>query len=448
MMSGRKTIQPYLAAVRSTALRLDPTRCCAPPLTMKVCLIAGMIAATAGFAQTTAPTTAPSSFEVHEWVVLVCSPFQSKANQDGMVLSTLPASADSRRGSAPEEQKSDPQPIGVIRLIGSAGTPVDVSLGIPSGKVMATWPKAKTKTNRLLWQNLNLSADLPSDNSMEGQTKPRPLEETDWLNDLRRAPSAWLRSDDALERFLAYDLELDYASPLKIEGGGEFKYQITDRASQPLLDLSLYKPMEAGWRETEIEQLGGPNIIKTTTQATTVPATGSRTVASTWQAVKQSTEITLDVSPATQPADLFAPWRDRLLGEGLCASDTDIIIRILEKHALDPKRLTAVYELDAGEMDRLLPLEVLPEPAKTVRVGLVIVKDADPGVASEIDELVAQLGDDEWSKRDAAYQALSKLGKAAKTQLEKAQNSKDMEVVWRAERLLAAMNGATPTADQ
>jgi hypothetical protein len=66
-------------------------------------------------------------------------------------------------------------------------------------------------------------------------------------------------------------------------------------------------------------------------------------------------------------------------------------------------------------------------------------------VASEIDELIAQLGDDQWSTRDAAYQTLAKLGKAAKSQLEKAQKSHDMEVVWRAERLLAAMN-APPSA--
>jgi hypothetical protein len=401
-----------------------------------------MIAASAAFGQTTAPATTPS-FEVHDWVVLVCSPFQTQANQDGMVLSTLPASADSRRQSAPEEAQNDPQPIGVIRLIGQSGAPVDVSLGTPKGKTLATWPNAKSKTNGLLWRNLNLSSDLPTTQSMEGQAKLDALDANSWLNDLRREPSAWLRNDAVLERFLAYDIELDYASPLKITGGKDFKYQVQDRFPEAVRNLNLYKPINNGWRHGEIQGLGME--LGEPAPPTSSPSTS--TAAATSRPVKQA-DVTLDVSPATQPADLLEPWKDHLIGEGICANDADVIIRILTKNALDPKRLTVVYELDAGEIDRMLPLEVLPEPGKTVRVGIVILKDADPGVANEIDELITQLGDDEWSKRDAAYQSLAKLGKAAKPQLEKAQSSKDMEVVWRVERLLAAINGTPPAADQ
>jgi hypothetical protein len=384
------------------------------------------VTASAAYGQSTAPSTA-SSFEEHEWVVLVCSPFQAKANQDGMVLSTLPASADSRRQSAPDDQQNDPQPIGVIRLVGQASAPVDVSLRVPQGKVMAAWPKGKIRTDRLLWQNLIVSADLPTTGSMEGQTQPDALNATSWLNDMRRDSSAWLRNDSGMEKFLAYDLELDYTSPLKITGGRDFGYELSNHASTALRDVNLYKPDAGGWRQAEIAQLGGSSAATQGTQP----------------AAQQTARVTLNKSPATQPADLLGPWKKRLMGEGLSDCDTDEILRILQKHALDGKRLTAVYELDGGEMDRLLPLEVLPEPSKMVRVGLVILKDADPGVANEIDQLVGQLGDDDWAKRDAAYQALAKLGKAAKPQLEKAINSKDLEVVWRAERLLAAI---TPTA--
>jgi hypothetical protein len=397
-------------------------------------------------AQTTAPTTAPS-FEVHEWVVLVSSPFQSEANQDGMVLSTLPASADSRRQSAPAEQQNDPQPIGVIRLVGKAGAPVDVSITVRNGKMMAAWPKAKSKSNRLLWSNLNLSTELPATASMEGQSEPDALDANSWLNDLRRERSNWLRGDDSLERFLAYDLELDYTSPLTIHGGRDFSYELINQSLQPMRELNLYKPDGAGWRHAEIDQLGGP-AVATKPTATTGPSATSQASAAAPPAAKNSAKVTLDGSSSTQAAEVLGSWKERLMGDGLPATDADLIIRILGKYALDPKRLTAVYELDAAQMDQLLPLEILPEPSKTVRVGLVVLRDADPGVAGEIDELVTQLGDDEWTKRDAAYQALAKLGKAAKSQLEKAQNSKDMEVVWRAERLLEAMNGATPAANQ
>jgi hypothetical protein len=408
----------------------------------KTLLFLSLTASTA-FAQTTAPATAPSNFEAHEWVVLICSPYQTMANQDGVVLSTLPAEAESRRQSAPDDQANEPQPIGVIRLIGSAGSPVDVSLGIPKGKVMASWPKGRTKTNQLLWHDLKLSADLPPASSMEGASVPEPLDAASWFNALRNDSSAWLRTDRALERFLAYDLELDYSSPLRIAGGTDFKYQLTDTFPEGMLDLNLYKPDGNSWRHGEMPALGGASVFAPATQ----PTTSTALVLAATQPVRAA-ELTLGPSPSTQPADLLSPWKAKLAGQGLAPSDVDLILRILEKHALDPKRLTAVYELDSAEMDRLMPLEILPEPTKTVRVGIVILKDADPGVASEIDDLVAQLGDDDWSKRDAAYQSLAKLGKAAKTQLEKAQRGKDMEVVWRAERLLAAMNAPQPTPDQ
>jgi hypothetical protein len=427
-----------LRLIRVHSCRFEPMRVLS--FGFSVSLILGIGTASG---QTSSPTTKPSTFELREWMVMVASPFQPVANADGVVLSTLPSSAESRRQSAAEDQQNVPQPIGVIRLYGRADTAVDVSLQIPNGKVMAAWPKARTKSNRLLWPNLNLSTIPPATSAMEEQTEPEALDANSWLNDLRHERSDWLRGEDSLERFLAYDLELNYTSPLTIGGGGpDLSYQLTNQSLRPMRELNLYKPDGNGWRHTEIDQLG--ESIAATKPAATTQTAASRSAA-TSQPAKATVHITLDGSPSTQPAEVVGSWKARLMDDGLAASDADIILRILEKQALDPKRLTAVYELDGAEMDRLLPLEVLPEPSKMVRVGLVILKDADPGVASEIDELIAQLGDDQWSTRDAAYQTLAKLGKAAKSQLEKAQKSHDMEVVWRAERLLAAMN-APPSA--
>src|SRR5581483_5627709 len=100
-----------------------------------------MLLATAARGQTF-PATKPSAsdFELHEWVVLVCSQFQPKANQDGLVLSTFPPSAQSRRQSAPAENRNDPQPMGVIRLVGASSAQVDVKIGIHNGRTMAVWP--------------------------------------------------------------------------------------------------------------------------------------------------------------------------------------------------------------------------------------------------------------------------------------------------------------------
>lgn len=55
-----------------------------------------------------------------------------------------------------------------------------------------------------------------------------------------------------------------------------------------------------------------------------------------------------------------------------------------------------------------------------------------------------QLGHDDWDTREAASKQLAELGPAARPKLQAALQSKDMEVVWRAERLLQAADAAPP----
>jgi hypothetical protein len=99
-----------------------------------------------------------------------------------------------------------------------------------------------------------------------------------------------------------------------------------------------------------------------------------------------------------------------------------------------------IYRLDEAELDRLLPLEVSPTPARTVRVGLVVAKNIDPVMPAEVDRLVTQLGDPDWRARERASQALNALGPAARTQLQAATKHADAEIAIRAEKLLASMD--------
>src|SRR5205085_9802475 len=117
-----------------------------------------------------------------------------------------------------------------------------------------------------------------------------------------------------------------------------------------------------------------------------------------------------------------------------------VILSILHQPALDPKRLTAVCRLDERELDDLLPLEVVPQPRKITRVALAIVRNIDPDIAVEIDRLIAQLADPDWSAREAASTQLADFGNAAKPRLESALKQKDVEVVYRAEQLLARLD--------
>ena len=96
------------------------------------------------------------------------------------------------------------------------------------------------------------------------------------------------------------------------------------------------------------------------------------------------------------------------------------------------------------ELDRLLPLDVTPTPRKTVRVALVVVRGIDPAITDEIDGLITQLGDADWNVREAAYKQLAEFGAAAQPKLTEATRQKDLEVVYRAERLLQRL--ANPAA--
>jgi len=76
----------------------------------------------------------------------------------------------------------------------------------------------------------------------------------------------------------------------------------------------------------------------------------------------------------------------------------------------------------------------------------VIARNIDPAVGDEIDQLIAQLANPSWEQREAASKQLADLGPAARPKLQAALQHKDVEVVWRAERLLQSLE--TPTSPQ
>jgi len=180
--------------------------------------------------------------------------------------------------------------------------------------------------------------------------------------------------------------------------------------------------------------------VTATPAASTAPSTGPSTGPTTKSADFKGVDISLAEGAVADSANLIAGWKDSLTAAKLSPTDFDLILAILQKHALDPKRLTIVYRLDPAELDRLIPLEVVPQPTDVVRVGLVIVKNIDPAIADEVDQLITQLGDNDWAKREEAQKQLASLGAAAKPKLEAAaRTTKDLEIVYRCERLLDAL---------
>jgi hypothetical protein len=415
----------------------------------------------------TKPTTQSGDFELHEWVVLVCSVNQPVANSASAFKNTMPTFVSARRPDAPPGSRQLPMPAGVIRIIGGSdrAAKIDVLLQLKSGRFISHWPEAQMKSDRLLWADMQLSASAPPQVSS--------ADPDHWFTKLRAGQSTYLvatgEKNKGSDRMLVYDAEIPITAPLKVQAdsAGESSYRIVNTSDAPLHDLELYKPADAsGCRTAYLPQLDPakpkpatkpattasapkPEDVfasvstKPATQAATQPATRPTTIASTTQPTGQLIKLAPASGAAAQA--IASAWKSRLDKIGLEPNDVELICSILAQYAIDGNHLTAIYQLDAAEMDRLLPLEVVPAPRKTMRIGLVIVKDVDPAIAQEVAALVKKLGDDDWSAREAASKSLAEIGASAKPQLESAAKSNDPEVAARAERLLAALSKTTGT---
>jgi hypothetical protein len=413
---------------------------------------------------TTAPTTKPEipkgAFELTEWVVFVVDPNRPNANDAAAFKSTLPGFARGRRSAAPNAgAMKNPSPVGVIRLKGGAEEdPIDVLLQMTAGRFLGYYPQGKPRDKRQLWEKVSLK---------EGKRKATPVDAGHWFETLRKGDaSSTLSSGRWTEKFLMYDAEVSYPNALQLkaaEKGGTGAYQVANAGFSMMRDVEFYAPAQGGgWRVMGLAALPGsrpPPPVKppTTTQpstkrtsdvnavftdATTQPATKPAVTATTMPTTQplaktawKDVRIPSDVKPV-QATDAVAGWKSRLANAGLPDVDVEVILATLRTHALDPEELTAVYRMEQPELDRLLPLEVVPLPAKTTRVGIAIVKNIDPAAGERIAKLIAQLGSPNWDEREKAEAKLAELGAGAKPKLDEALKNSDLEIVYRAERLV------------
>jgi hypothetical protein len=257
-----------------------------------------------------------------------------------------------------------------------------------------------------------------------------------------------------------YDAEVRYNLPLKLSATSDGGYIVTNSGKSILHDFVLLSPSAGGWQSNTPVDVP-PTVATPATQPSTRPATTGPVASATRPSTGPSVATTapgpaaqpgtpISLTPTTRPAsDALVDLKPQLAALGLGPSDVNVVLAILRRQALDDKHVIAVYRLDQPEMDRLLPLEVVPQPAKVTRAGLVVARNIDPRINSEIDSLIVQLGDDDWAKREQATKALAALGLLAKSKLETASNHKDAEIAFRAERILADLNKpAAPAAGQ
>ena len=95
-----------------------------------------------------------------------------------------------------------------------------------------------------------------------------------------------------------------------------------------------------------------------------------------------------------------------------------------------------------------MPLTFDPEPRRTVRAALLLVRDIDPNLRQSVEQLIEQLGEPDYAKREAAEQRLMELGAITIPALRKAVDHADAEISLRAERVIAELTGGNAAPPQ
>ncbi len=139
-------------------------------------------------------------------------------------------------------------------------------------------------------------------------------------------------------------------------------------------------------------------------------------------------------------AKMAAALRERLAKAGLKSAEIELFLDNYQWLFFEGDAVVVACRLAGPTIDEKIPLSIFPEPAKTVRVAMVLMRNADPQLGSEVDRLIAQLGDSTFRVREAAQKRLTELGPLAFPALNKALNQTDQEVVIRCERILLSQN--------
>jgi hypothetical protein len=127
---------------------------------------------------------------------------------------------------------------------------------------------------------------------------------------------------------------------------------------------------------------------------------------------------------------------ERLTRAGMTAGEVELFVTRYAPLLFEGSALVVACRIDPGLLDEKVPLSIFPEPTKIVRVAMVLVRNVDPRLGNDVEQLIAQLGDSRFVVRDTAEKQLTELGPLAFEALKKAINHSDMEVVIRAERIL------------
>jgi hypothetical protein len=134
----------------------------------------------------------------------------------------------------------------------------------------------------------------------------------------------------------------------------------------------------------------------------------------------------------------------RLAAQGLREDVAQILLAQYGQALFEPPELVVLAHFSRATIDETVLLDVFPPPRKIVRTALLVIHGVDPRLQDRARTLVQQLGDQSYKTRETAEAKLAEMGPIALPALEDALISKDVEIVFRAERLLLRLNRPVP----
>jgi hypothetical protein len=233
-------------------------------------------------------------------------------------------------------------------------------------------------------------------------------------------------------------------------------YELDDRTlAKAEIDLNQTMEMKAGSvsaRDALADVLGGAGLSYRVTEEGKLFITTAARLAEETEKKKviEGPPVKLVMSQPLKPSD--PSYREmtreglsrRMAGQGL---RDDLVRSLLDQYGpslFEPGELVILAHLSREALDDTVLLDVFPPPRKLVRVALLLVHGVDPRLQDRARELVQQLGDPSPKTREAAENRLFELGPVAVPALEDALTNKDVEIVFRSERLLLRLNRAVP----
>lgn len=408
--------------------------------------------------------------EVHEWSVWVGEPQGKGINSVSDYISAMPGLVETDRSRRRETGKQEgPPPLSVMTLYGQPPEVVDVDLKIPTGRPVAQWPKSEGKSNRLRWLDLKVTRELTNHEGVAA------IPEGHWFHQARALGGLYLqlRKGGRIERFLTYDLELQTALPIRLDGGPD-QYKIANLGKHKLHDILLIVPdkdgRRVGWLDVANPPEGAsggapagaggnppPQAANAPQAAVAVAGPGGavRVIAAQPANPQQPGQPNAPAQPAGKETITDIPLSERLKpdsdeykektsGEmrrrldaaGMSEGEVKLMLSLYEKHFFEADGIQLVIRLSKEAIEEITPLAVEPETAKIKRVALVVARKVDPSLREDVQKLITNLGDTSYEQREKAEKRLQELGRLAIPNLKEALKNKDLEVVMRAERLL------------